>query len=83
MYPQSMFCKNMNIVNKFQLKIVIFTAMKNRCMLHGRVFVMTGFAHSNFSVQVKIRLPSKVWYVGGFSCYFFGFCDFLHYCCYV
>ena len=25
---------------KNQLKIVIFTAVKNRCILHGRVFVM-------------------------------------------
>ena len=25
---------------KIQLKIVIFTGMKNRCMLHGCVFVM-------------------------------------------
>ena len=25
---------------KNQLKIVIFTDVKNRCMLHGRVFVM-------------------------------------------
>ena len=25
---------------KNQLKIVIFTAMKNRCILHGRAFVM-------------------------------------------
>ena len=24
----------------FQLKIVIFTPVKNRCMLHGRVIVM-------------------------------------------
>ena len=30
----------MKIVTKIQLKIVIFTAMKNRCILHGRVFVM-------------------------------------------
>ena len=30
----------MKIVKKFQPKIVIFTAMKNRCMLNGRVFVM-------------------------------------------
>ena len=30
----------MKIVKKFQLKIVIFTAVKNRCILHGRVFVM-------------------------------------------
>ena len=30
----------MNIVKKNQLKIVIFTAVKNRCILYGRVFVM-------------------------------------------
>ena len=30
----------MKIEKKNQLKIVIFTAVKNRCMLHGRVFVM-------------------------------------------
>ena len=32
--------KNMKIVKKIELKIVIFTAVKNRCMLHGHVFVM-------------------------------------------
>ena len=31
----------MKIIKQFQLKIVIFTAVKNRCLLHGRVFVMT------------------------------------------
>ena len=30
----------MKIVKNFQMKIVIFTAVRNRCMLHGRVFVM-------------------------------------------
>ena len=30
----------MKIVKTIQLKIVIFTAVKNRCMLNGRVFVM-------------------------------------------
>ena len=30
----------MKTVKKQQLKIVIFTAVKNRCLLHGRVFVM-------------------------------------------
>ena len=30
----------MKIVKKNPLKIVIFTAVKNRCILHGRVFVM-------------------------------------------
>ena len=29
--------KNLKI---FHLKIIIFTAVKNRCMLHGHVFVM-------------------------------------------
>ena len=30
----------MKNVKKNQLKIVIFTAVKNRCILHGRVLVM-------------------------------------------
>ena len=29
----------MKIVKQFQLKIVILTAVKIRCILHGRVFV--------------------------------------------
>ena len=33
----------MNIVKQLQLKIVIFTAVKNRCILHGRVFVVRYF----------------------------------------
>ena len=36
------FDKNyMKIVKTFQLKIVIFKASKNRCILHGRVFIMS------------------------------------------
>ena len=31
---------------KNQLKIVIFTAVKNRCILHGRVFVMKKVIHA-------------------------------------
>ena len=34
----------MKIVNKFQLKIIIFTAVKNHCILHGRVFVMQKYS---------------------------------------
>ena len=30
----------MKKVKKIQLKIVIFTAVKNHCIFHGRVFVM-------------------------------------------
>ena len=33
--------KNLKIVKQFQLKIVIFTAVKKGCILHGRFFVMT------------------------------------------
>ena len=33
----------MKIVKKYQLKIVIFTPLKNRCILHGRIFVMYTF----------------------------------------
>ena len=32
--------KNMKKVKDIKLKIVIFTAVKNRCILHGHVFVM-------------------------------------------
>ena len=43
-----------------QLKIVIFTAVKNRCILHGRVFVM-GFKgsklHSQFVVVQQMAYP--------------------------
>ena len=31
----------MKMVNNFQMKIVIFTAVKNRCMLQGCGFVMS------------------------------------------
>ena len=45
MYPQYMFrAKNMKIVNN-QLKIAIFTAVKNHCILHGHVsLTATGLA---------------------------------------
>ena len=39
----------MKIVKQFQPKIVIFTAVKNRCMLHGRVFVMVLMLSLNLS----------------------------------
>ena len=37
----------MKKVEKNQLKIVIFTAVKNRCILHGRVLVMICLYVSN------------------------------------
>ena len=37
----------MKIVEKIKLKIVIFEAVKNRCLLHGRVFVMECISTSN------------------------------------
>ena len=40
----------MKIVQIFRLKIVIFTALKNRCMLHGRVFVMVNSVAISFFV---------------------------------
>ena len=35
----------MKKVIKFQVKIVNFRAVKNRCMLHGRVFVIVTAHH--------------------------------------
>ena len=39
MYPQSMFLAKIRIWSSF-LKNFNFTAVKNRCILHGHVFVM-------------------------------------------
>ena len=41
----------MKIVKKFQLKIVIFTAVKNRCILHRRVFVMVSVYSKFYSIH--------------------------------
>ena len=58
MYPQSMFLsKNMKIVKKFQLKIVTFTDVKNRCMLHGRVYVICLFLILKYLYHIS--LPCK------------------------
>ena len=48
----------MKIVKQFQPKIVIFTAVKNRSMLHGRVFVMV--RSSNSSSLFKFNYTSNV-----------------------
>ena len=41
MYPQSIILsKNKKIIKKKISKMFIFTAVKNRCILHGHVFVM-------------------------------------------
>ena len=42
MYPQSMFKAKIRKLSSsfFHLKIFNFTAVKNRCILHGHVFVM-------------------------------------------
>ena len=51
----------MKIVKKIQLKIVVFTAVKNRCLLHGRVFgmwarIIPAFARRINSL-VKVFVP--------------------------
>ena len=43
----------MKIVKTIQLKIVLFTAVKSRCILHGRVFVMTHGKPLNVEQQLK------------------------------
>ena len=47
----------MKIVKNFQLKIVISSAVRNRCILHGLVFVMkdcAGGAHYNHSLKAFV-----------------------------
>ena len=48
MYHNQCLSKNKKKVTHFQMKIVIFTGVKNRCMLHGRVFVMKDQTKINF-----------------------------------
>ena len=51
----------MKIVKKNQMKIVFFTAVKNRCILHGRVFVMLCY---DFNWLFKCLNPIMVLPVG-------------------
>ena len=46
----------MKIIKKNQLKIVNFTAVKNRCMLHGHVFVMK---MSSCELMATLRMGSN------------------------
>ena len=41
----------MKKVKKTQPKIVIFTAVKNRCILHGRVFIMSA-VHAGMTATI-------------------------------
>ena len=45
--------KNMKIVKKIKLKIVIFTAVKYGCILHGNVFVMVIKKHYDDDTQTS------------------------------
>ena len=45
----------MKIVEKIKLKIVIFTAVKNRCILHGRVFGMAKFFLSDLVMKIFLQ----------------------------
>ena len=54
------FDKKYEAVKKIKLKIVIFTAMKNRCMLHGHGLVMKMFCKDldtpgSFSTGIVLR----------------------------
>ena len=48
----------MKIVKKFQMKIVVFTAVKYHSVLHGRVFVMLGVEKAFFDT-VSYSFPNK------------------------
>ena len=63
----------MKMIKIFQMKIVNFTPVKNRCMLHGRVFVMFVFAslllllwHLNvrFLITGKLKLQFLLFHWG-------------------
>ena len=56
MYPQSMLSKNKKKIKTFHPKIIVFSAMKNCSMVHGRVFVMLFSVHMSFSYRLLNRL---------------------------
>ena len=49
----------MKKVKSLRLKIFLFTAVKNRCMLHGRVFVMSHMHHSKHDRTVVMLFAIK------------------------
>ena len=50
----------MKIVKKIQPKILIFTEVKNRCILHGRVFVMLSLHASLRVVEIQSLIKSML-----------------------
>ena len=46
----------MNKVKQIQLNIVTFTAVKNRCILHGRVFVISYYSATEGSIVTISRI---------------------------
>ena len=70
--------KNKKNITIFHLKITIFTAFKNRCILHGRVFVMSSIDNLIFRTNLKLYLLNKIrkvhltkFLIGHFSNLFF------------
>ena len=53
----------MKIDKIFQLKIVIFTPVKNRCILHGHVFVMNYRSSIRFQIVLNQLLNSHYYWV--------------------
>ena len=49
------FEQNMKLGKTNKLKIVIFTVVKNRCMMHGRVYVITHYANMHMQYAAIYR----------------------------
>ena len=59
MYPRSIFCaKNKKNITIFHLKIIIFRAVKNHCVLHGRVFVMAQYIELSFDGACRMGMQA-------------------------
>ena len=50
--------KNKKNVTFFRLKIIIFTALKNRSVLHGRVFLMSTLKHGDSDTKFDTKFKS-------------------------
>ena len=50
-----MLSKNKKIINFFHLKIIVFTPVKNCCILYGRVFVMHYIENNTDELFTRIQ----------------------------
>ena len=59
MYHNICFEQKYENSQKNLMKIVIFKAVKNRCILHGRVFILSGISKDMFAPETMISYEPR------------------------